>query len=265
METAAENLVNGGASPSARVRGLRARPASVHLCLHCGAPVAAGAREPDFCCAGCAYVHRLVHEHGLEGYYRMRDAVVPPVDPAVFEARDFAWLVGLARAAEARPGTPELMIEVQGISCAGCVWLIEKLYHEQAGALAIETDATSGRMRLRWARGQFDAAGFARTLHAFNYLVGPADAAGEEEGESRRLLRRVGLCAAFAMNLMLFSLPRYFGMEESFPYARLFDTLGLVLATLSVLVGGTYFLGRAVRALRHGALHIDLPIALGIT
>src|SRR6478609_1456749 len=264
METATPDLVNGGASPSARVRGLRARPASVHLCLHCGAPVAAGAREPDFCCAGCAYVHRLVHEHGLEGYYRMRDAVVPPVDPAVFEARDFAWLVGLARAAEARPGTPELTLEVQGISCAGCVWLIEKLFHEQAGALAIETDATSGRARLRWAAGRFDAAAFARTLHAFGYLAGPAGAE-TGEAESRRLLRRTGLCAAFAMNLMLFSLPRYFGMEESFPYARLFDTLALALATLAVLVGGTYFLGRAVRALRHGALHIDLPIALGIT
>ncbi len=264
MEATTQDLVNGGASPSARVRGLRARPAPVHLCRHCGAPVATGARDPDFCCAGCAYVHRLVHEHGLEGYYRMRDAVVPPVDSAVFEPRDFGWLAGLVQAAEQRPGTPELTVEVQGISCAGCVWLIEKLFHEQPGALAIETDATSGRARLRWAAGRFDAAAFARTLHTFGYLTGPAGAA-TEEAESRRLLRRTGLCAAFAMNLMLFSLPRYFGMESSFPYARLFDTLALALATLAVLVGGTYFMGRAVRALQHGALHIDLPIALGIT
>jgi Cu2+-exporting ATPase len=222
------------------------------------------AKETEFCCAGCAYVHGLVHAHGLEGYYRIRDATVPPVDPAVFEPRDLAWLCELARAAEAGSGVPELIVGVQGISCAGCVWLIEKLFHEQPGALAIETDATSGRMRLRWARGKFDVGAFARTLHSFNYLVGPAGAEAEGDGESRRLLRQVGLCAAFAMNLMLFSFPRYFGMEATFPYARLFDTISLVLATLAVLVGGTHFLGRAVRALRHGALHIDLPIALGI-
>ncbi len=253
--------VDGGARAAARVRGLRAdRGAPVHLCRHCGTPAPAGA---DFCCAGCAYVHRLVHEHGLEGYYRIRDAAVPPVDPAVFEPRDFAWLGELVRAAEAGPGVPELVLGVQGISCAGCVWLIEKLFHEQPGALAIETDATSGRVRLRWARTECDVAGFARTLHAFGYLLGPAGAE-EAEAESRRLLRRVGLCAAFAMNLMLFSLPRYFGMESSFAYARLFDTIALVLATLAVLVGGTYFLGRAMRALRHGALHIDLPSTIGL-
>ena len=256
------DLVDGSARAAARVRGLRAdRNAPVHLCRHCGTPVAA--KDAEFCCAGCAYVHGLVHAHGLEGYYRIRDAAVPPVDPAVFEPRDLAWLGELARAAEAGSGIPELVLGVQGISCAGCVWLIEKLFHEQPGALAIETDATSGRMRLRWARGQFDVVAWARTLHSFNYLVGPAGTE-EGEGESRRLLRQVGLCAAFAMNLMLFSFPRYFGMEATFPYARLFDTISLVLATLAVLVGGTHFLGRAVRALRHGALHIDLPIALGI-
>ena len=177
----------------------------------------------------------------------------------------------LARAAAARPGTvAELVVEVQGISCAGCVWLIEKLFHEQPGALAIETDATIRPARACAGRaGRFDAAGVradaARLRLPGRPRRGPR-IAGEEAGESRRLLRRAGFtCAAFAMNLMLFALPRYFGMEASFPYARLFDTLALALATLAVLVGGTYFLGRAVRALRHGALHIDLPIALGIT
>ncbi len=245
-----------------RVRGLRApQAASVHLCRHCGVTLAA-VNDTGFCCAGCAYVFRLVHEHGLEGYYRIRDAVVAPVDAAVFQPRDYDWLATRVGAAEAA-GAPEMALSVQGISCAGCVWLIEKLFHEQPGALAIETDAGGGRMQLRWAAGKFDAVAFARTLQSFNYLLGPP---GVETGEaeSRQLVRRVGLCAAFAMNLMLFSLPRYFGMEENFAYAGLFDTLALAFATLSVLVGGSYFAGRAVRALRHAALHIDLPITLGI-
>src|SRR5690349_5470680 len=61
-----KDLVNGGARAAARVRGLRAdRSAPVHLCRHCGTPVAA--KDAEFCCAGCAYVHGLVHAHGLEG------------------------------------------------------------------------------------------------------------------------------------------------------------------------------------------------------
>lgn len=259
------DLVDGGVSPKVRVRGLRApQAAPVHHCHHCGTPlVTERARESGFCCTGCAYVYRLVHEHGLEGYYRIRDAAVAPVDPVVFQPRDYAWLGELQADAEKSPGTPTLTLEVQGISCAGCVWLIEKVFHERPGALGIETDAQLGRMRLRWTRGGFDAPGFARALQSFNYLVG---APGEEPPvpESRRLVRRVGLCAAFAMNIMLFALPIYFGMEATFRYAHLFGTLAMGFATLSLLTGGSYFLGRAWQSLRSGTLHIDLPIAVGI-
>lgn len=276
------DLVNGGVSPTVRVRGLRAEQAApVHLdCKHCGVPLAGpAAQAAGFCCAGCSYVFRLVSEHGLDGYYKIRDAVVAPVGEAVFQPRDYAWLAKLQAEAEngaavtspltSAPGsarlqrTPGLTLEVQGISCAGCVWLIEKVFHQQPGALHIETDAQLGRMRLRWKRGTFDAPAFARLLQSFNYLAGPP---GETPAvpESRRLVRRVGLAAAFSMNVMLFTLPVYFGMEATFAYARLFGTLSLVFATLSLLTGGMYFLSRAVSALRAGAMHIDLPIALGI-
>ena len=266
MKEIADNvLVNGGVSPKARERGLRAPPAApVHLCRHCGAPLAGeAAQAAGFCCAGCSYVFRLVEEHGLEGYYKIRDTITVPVGEAVFQPRDFSWLPGLQRAAEAADGTPELILEVQGISCAGCVWLIERVFHQQAGALDIETDAQLGRMRLRWARGVFEAVAFARLLHSFNYLAGPPGAEPPVP-ESRRLVRKIGLAAAFSMNVMLFTLPVYFGMEATFAYAPLFGLLSLLFATLSVLTGGMYFISRAVAALRVRAMHIDLPIALGI-
>jgi Cu2+-exporting ATPase len=259
------HLVDGGEALRTEVRGPRARDASpVHLCRHCGQPLLTeAAKSEGFCCNGCAYVHRLVHEHGLEGYYRIKDSVIAPVDQVVFQPRDYAWLTELQLGAERSPRTPELTLEVQGISCAGCVWLIEKLFHQQPGSLHIETDAQLGRMRFRWEPRRFDVPAFARVLQTFNYLVGPP---GEEPAvpESKRLVRRVGLCGAFMMNIMLFALPVYFGMEETFAYARLFSTLSLAFATLSLLVGGTYFIGRAARALREGVMHIDLPIALGI-
>jgi Cu2+-exporting ATPase len=274
MIPATDRLVDGGALTEVRVRGpVTGGTSPVHFCRHCGTPLAAAAVAGGFCCAGCAYVFQLVHAHGLGNYYKIRDAIVPPAGPVVFQPRDYAWLAELQAAAEGpapdpgsertAPPVAELILEVQGISCAGCVWLIEKVFHEQPGALHIETDAQLGRMRLRWARGRFDAPAFARALQSFNYLAGPP---GEEPAvpESRLLVRRVGLGAAFSMNVMLFTLPAYFGMEASFPYARLFGTLAMLFATLSVLTGGSFFIARAARALRAGVMHIDLPIAVGI-
>src|SRR5689334_22234285 len=106
MTFPANNLVNGGVSPTVRVRGLRAEQAApVHLCRHCGTPLAGeAAQAAGFCCAGCSYVFRLVAEHGLDGYYKIRDAVTVPVGEAVFQPRDFTWLARLQAEAEAAAG-----------------------------------------------------------------------------------------------------------------------------------------------------------------
>lgn len=242
--------------------GPAAKKTSVPVCKHCGVPSPGG----EFCCSGCAYVYRMIHEAGLESYYRIKDEVTAPADSALIPARDYAWLSEAQREAEQLAGdkTAGLCLDVQGISCAGCVWLIEKLHRKQPGAGRIEVNAQTGQLRLAWSRGEFDAAAFARTLQSFNYLVSPASAERSAPPESRAMLRRIGLCAAFAMNVMLFALPAYFGMEPSYEYARLFATLSMAFATLSLLAGGGYFLGRALRSLRAGAMNIDLPIALGI-
>lgn len=256
------------------------------VCEHCGAPlIDERMRASGFCCSGCSYVYGLVHEHGLAGYYRIKDDVTAPADAAVFQVRDYAWLemaqkeaeggvgdLGAVRAATeqhervapAKGGAvPELTLEVQGISCAGCVWLIERVFQQQPGARDINVNAQYGTMRLRWIAGKFSAAEFARKLQAFGYIAGPL---GEvpAEPESRGLVKRIGLCAAFAMNVMLFSLPVYFGMDPGYEWAGLFGLLSLLFGTLSLLVGGAYFVTRAIRELRERAMHIDLPIAIGI-
>jgi Cu2+-exporting ATPase len=242
----------------------RGRPA----CRHCGAPLLDAATQASgFCCAGCTYVYRLVHEHGLDGYYRIKDSITVPADPVVFHVRDYGWLETAQREAEQRAAAgavPVLDLDVQGISCVGCVWLIERLFQQQPGARDIVVNAQLGTMRLRWIAGEWVATDFARKLQAFGYLVGPSAGGQASGGESRALVRRIGLCTAFAMNVMLFAFPVYFGMESSFAYAGLFGILSMTFGTLSLLVGGSYFLGRAVAALRAGTMHIDLPIAIGI-
>src|SRR6187200_2854035 len=83
----------------------RDRAAPKPVCRHCGAPlIDARMTESGFCCAGCSYVFRLVHEHGLAGYYRIKDDVTVPADTAVFQPRDYAWLETSQQAAEGVDG-----------------------------------------------------------------------------------------------------------------------------------------------------------------
>jgi Cu2+-exporting ATPase len=253
----------GDKAPGANSGTVPSTAKSKPTCRHCGAPSPQG----EFCCAGCAYVYRLVHEAGLDAYYKIKDEVTTPADTSLLQPRDYAWLAEAQQEADANATngrTPSLVLEVQGISCAGCVWLIEKVFSKQPGAGRIEINAQTGQMRWTWSKGDFDAVECARELQRFNYLVGAAGSIDADQAESRALIRRVGLCTAFSMNVMLFALPAYFGMASTDEYAGLFGTLQLAFATLSLLAGGGYFVSRAVRALRERVLHIDLPIALGI-
>lgn len=238
-------------------------------CRHCGAPLLdSKAVDSGFCCSGCAYVHRLVSEEGLDSFYKLKDEHTAPADPSVFQPRDYAWLDQALQEAEtgasvSKHRIPSLTLSLQGISCAGCVWLIERLFAREPGSRDIVVNAQLGELSITWNPGEFSASDFARKIQSFGYLAGPRGEAGDT-GEASGLVRRMGLCAAFAMNVMLFTLPVYFGMEPGFEYARLFGTISFAFGTLSLLVGGSFFLSRAARMLREGELHIDLPIAIGI-
>jgi len=233
-------------------------------CLHCGNTFQPVEGRTGYCCTGCEYVHRLITGQNLDRFYALRRGASAPVRPVVFQPRDLRWLEGLVKRAEERAVGDEaaLELDVQGISCVGCVWLIDRVARDFPGVCGTHINASVGRLRLRWTRGACDVTAFARELQQFGYLVGPASKLVRTE--SSAIILRLGLCAAFAMNGMLFSLPPYLGMEPDFPFAGLFVALSFLFATLSVLVGGTYFIARAWRSLGRRVLHIDLPIALGI-
>jgi P-type Cu2+ transporter len=240
------------------------KQAGYKTCVHCGTPFSQAARgDSEFCCNGCEYVHRLIRREGLDHYYDLRDRRITPVLPAALQPRDYGWLEKLAAESErASPKLASMVLDLEGISCIGCVWLIEKRFRQLPGAARIDINTQYGQIRLQWRPGVFRIVDFAREIQQFGYILGPPGERPQEE--SRRLLGKLGLCGAFALNTMLFTLPRYLGMQADFALAPLFELLSLLFATLSLLAGGSYFIKRGLRGLLSGVLHIDFPIAAGI-
>ncbi|MGB0371888.1 MAG: heavy metal translocating P-type ATPase metal-binding domain-containing protein [Opitutales bacterium] len=232
-------------------------------CTHCGTGIPRTV-EGEFCCTGCAYVHRMIQESGLEQYYDYRDRTIDPVGSRVFKDRDFEDLRRWQDTQEGHLDTEivEGELSLQGISCVGCVWLVERIFQKQVGAVDIRIDAHTGRVRLSWQRSLFRIESLAQEAAQFGYVLGRSSA--QRESSTRGLVTRLGLCAAFMMNAMLFTFPRYLGMEKDFLLADLFELLSILFASLSLLVGGSYFIQRAWKSLRVRVLHIDIPIALGL-
>ncbi|WP_395736737.1 heavy metal translocating P-type ATPase metal-binding domain-containing protein [Prosthecobacter sp.] len=236
------------------------------VCKHCGTPVP-DTRSDEFCCTGCRAVHDLLQHEGLEHFYDLKSGLnLPPVPAQAMRQQDYAWLENAAMAAEAARASAdvaaELGVSVQGLSCMACIWLIERVFAKMGGT-QIQVDIASGELRMAWEPGKFQPVEFARELQRFGYLLGMQRVDGGQTSDNG-LERRTGVCGAFAMNAMAFSLPAYFGMPADFPFAHWFDLVAAASATLSMLVGGSYFAQRAYLALRAGVLHIDTPITLGI-
>jgi len=233
---------------------------STTACTHCGTPFRPTPQRQEFCCAGCQFVSHLLHKRGFGEFYNYGERK-SPAGSFVFHERDLAWLEEIRKKAE-NEDRPQATLDIQGISCAGCVWLLERIFQEHPGAVSCRVNSSTGTLRLEWEKGKCDLAAYAEDVRKFGYLLGPGDPASAPA--TRPLARRLGLCGALAMNAMLFALPRYIGLDPGDHLSRLFDVFSLGIATASILIGGGYFFRRAASALRTGMLHIDLPISLGL-
>jgi Cu2+-exporting ATPase len=250
------------------------RSASAATCAHCGLPVAAGLVERGamlpFCCQGCRAAWRILHESGLEQYYRLPERRGRAVDTSgkSFEEYDhprFAELHVRPRA----DGLAETDLVLEGVHCASCVWLVERTPRIVAGLVSAELDAPRALVHVVWDPGRTRLSAVARGLDALGYRPHPFRAAGMESlrrAEDRAMLARIGVAGAIAGNVMLLALALYSGWFTGIEreYERAFRWISLLLTVPAVLGPGGLFFRGAWASLRARTLHMDLPVALAI-
>src|SRR3954471_21638032 len=127
-------------------------------CAHCGLNVPAGLIESDaehqFCCGGCRAVYETLHACGLESYYRLREAaeVTPrPAKPTdsgfdAFDSATFAELYVERR----EGGTACCDLALEGVRCAACMWLLERLPRVLDGVLEARLSLREAMVRVTW-------------------------------------------------------------------------------------------------------------------
>jgi Cu2+-exporting ATPase len=201
----------------------------------------------------------VLASEGLERFYALGGSAAGAVGPVPRPAaRD--WLPECEAAARAADGTIGLALDVQGIRCAACVWLLQELWRRQRGARRIHVDSCLGRVHLVYDGDAGTAAAFLDAAARCGYPMAPAS---KEPPRDQGLLIRLGLCSAFAMNAMILGVAGYFGLGEG-PLHVLFGQVAFGLATGSVIVGGPVFFRAALAGFRARMVHMDLPISLGL-
>ena len=119
--------------------------AATALCAHCGLVVPPGLVDGgaprQFCCHGCRAVYAVIHEHGLDRYYALRDSTDAAPAPASPTGRSYGEFDDPGFQARAcwstADGLAATELYLEGVHCAACVWLVERLPGLVPGVLEV--------------------------------------------------------------------------------------------------------------------------------
>lgn len=246
-------------------------------CDHCNLPVPSGLLNPkgdlQFCCSGCKLAYQLIHEGGLADYYRIADSSTSvPVgkksSDSLFRQMDNPKFQEIY-VSELPDGTQKVIFGIDGLHCAACVWLLEKLPQLVSGVHGARVQWNRSTITIEWSPGQVSLSTIGRTLAGLGYHP-TAIRGGEVHDsvirESRRQWIRIGVAAAAAGNNMLITAALYLGdfSDMSETVAHFLRYCSCLLGIISIVWPGSVFLRGALSAIRTKSTHMDLPVALGL-
>jgi Cu2+-exporting ATPase len=254
-----------------------AMPASVAAdlrCAHCGLPVPEGLLEDDaerqFCCSGCHTAFGILHAHGLDSYYGFAERREAPVRASGRSYDEFDHPAFVNLYVTALPnGLSRTELYLEGVHCASCVWLVERVPLLVPGVLRAELDVRRSLAVIEWDIATVPLSRIAQSLDMLGYPPHPfrgVARADMRKREDRAMLVRIGIAGAIAINVMLAALALYAGelntMDASF--TRFFRWVSFAITVPAFIWPGRVFFTGAWASWRTRALHMDVPIAIAL-
>ena len=246
-------------------------------CDHCSLPVPAGLLDPEgglqFCCHGCRMAYDVIHACGLDRFYAIREGTAKETRASAGTGRRYAEMDEQAFAdlyiKRLPGGLAACEFFLEGVHCAACLWLVERLPVVLEGVVEARLDLRRAIARVVWDPSRVAASRVARTLDGLGYPPHVARDRTMREvrrREDRRAIIRIGVAGACAGNVMLLALALYAGVFSTIEqqYLTLFRWTSMVFSVISVLGPGSVFLRGAIAALRARTVQLDVPIALGL-
>jgi len=244
-------------------------------CFHCGEPcpddsIAKGGK--NFCCHGCVTVHDILTESGLGQFYDLNEwpgvrvsASKPQADWAFLDEPEVKQrLLDFTDGRQSR-----VTLRIPAIHCIACVWLLENLFRLHPGIGHSQVNFPKRELAIAFASEKIKLSELVALLASIGYeptlTLGELEKRPVKPARKRQWLQ-VGIAGFAFGNIMLFSLPQYFGLDSfSGPaFKTLFGWLSLALALPVVVFSASDYWKSALLSLRQRVLTLEVPIVLGL-
>ncbi len=226
-----------------------------------------------FCCKGCQGVYRLLKEEGLDSFYdKLGNNALEPAKPDSGGDLERFDLEGfMNRYVKKRDdGFLQISLIMEGIHCAACVWLNEKVLHKLPGVIEASINYTNNKARVVWDPEEVKLSKIIETIRSIGYNAYPYDPELQEERavkQRRDYYSRI-LVAVFAtMNIMWIAIAKYVGFFTGMrqDIKDILNFAEFVLATPTLFYSGWVYYRSAYYALKNRYVNMDLLVATGAT
>ncbi len=251
-------------------------------CFHCDEPLPPGpeitarvaGEQRHFCCYGCRAVSETIVNEGLEQFYQQRST--PTITPQAIDEKvrrdcelfdDETLQAQLVNRRE--DGTLETWLMVEGITCAACIWLIERHLEKRPGVQSIAINHSTQRAHLVWESSQISLGELLLAIRELGFTASPFQPnewEAQMKRDQKRAIIRIGIAGVASMQAMMLAYPLQFGLASGTDEAmiQLFRWASWLIATPVVLYSAFPFLQAALRDVRSGHPTMDVPVSLAI-
>lgn len=245
------------------------------ICDHCGIEIpeddlrtaVIGQQTKHFCCHGCHGAYLIIQGAGLDDFYRKRSWAEPGIPEHAYDQHYTSEY--LEKFITRRDDTAEIILLIEGIRCATCVWLIEKILTQTDGISDARLNFSTHRLKIVFNPTSIGPGKLIQRLGTIGYAARPysLNAAQQLNDQAQKtLLIRFGTAALFSMQLMGYSLALYAGYFQGIDQQTrtIIQVLAWVVTTPVVFYSGYPFLRGAVNSLKNRTPNMDLLITLGV-
>lgn len=222
-----------------------------------------------FCCKGCQGVYHLLKDENLESFYSKKGAEkLDPVKEYNDDVERFDLEGFRQKYITKKEGLSEIALILEGIHCAACVWLNEKVLEKQDGIIEVNINFTTHKAKIRWDESKVKLSQIIELIRSIGYNAYPYDPTLNEEKaykERKEYYTKMIVAIFAAMNVMWLAIARYLGYFSGIDEEMKFNlyVAELVLATPTLFYSGQVFFRGGYFGLKNRIVNMDLLVATG--
>lgn len=226
----------------------------------------------NFCCNGCQGVFHLLQDQNLDSFYDKlgNKTIQPPIvassDLNKFDTQSFEKIyVSLNE-----NGYKQVDLIIEGIHCAACIWLNEKVLFNTDGIIDASINFTNNKAKIVWDDEKIALSLIIEKIRSIGYNAYAYNSkiADEKASKAKRDYFIRMMVAVFAtMNIMMLSVAKYTGFFTGItPEVKHLIHIGeFILSTPVLFYSGWIFYRGAYYGLRNRILNMDFLVSSGAT